>query len=296
MPTNRISRYRFLIVTTACGALLLGIGVAATATTSHATASTEDSRDQGHDDARRCPRDRIELLAHRGTGPGTRSVAGHAYTEDTVPAFEAAMAHGADGFETDYWPTRDEHIVSLHDAALDRTTDGSGPVGSRRWSYVRKLVTDSGAGVPTVTTVESGMARFGGLRQQEIKRGAYFSDHLLRRLLALDRRYIAPENLLITSSELQTLRRTHEIDPAIGIGYIVRSNIGRPDLAQLPTWVDVALIDLRAVDRTTVDRVHAAGHLLSVRGVDNIAQLHRAVAMGVDRVVTDHPERLGRVC
>lgn len=296
MPTQRISRCRSLIVVTVSGALLLGIGIAATATTSHATPSAEGSRDKGLDDARRCPRDRIELLAHRGTGPGTRSVAGHSYTEDTVPAFEVAMLHGADGFETDYWPTRDEHIVSLHDAELVRTTDGSGPVWSQRWSYVRKLVTDSGAGVPTVTTVESGMARFGGLRQQEIKRGAYFSDHLLRRLLALDRRYIAPEKLLITSSEPQTLRRTHEIDPAIGTGYIVRSSTGRPHFAHLPAWVTVALIDFHAADRTVVDRVHAAGHLLSVRGVENISQLHQAVAMGADRIVTDHPERLGRVC
>lgn len=295
MPTHRSSRYRPLIVMTVCGALLLGIGIAATATTSHATASAEGPQHQGLD-GRRCPRDRIVLLAHRGTGPGTRSVAGQSYTEDTVPAFEVAMAHGADGFETDYWPTRDDHVVSLHDADLVRTTDGSGPVRARRWSYVRTLVTESGAGVPTVTAVESGTARFGGLRQQEIKRGAYFSDHLLRRLLALDRRYIAPEDLLVTSSELETLRRIHEIDPAVGTGYIDRSDTGRPDVAQLPAWVDVALVDLQAADRTTVDRVHAAGHLLSVRGVDSVAQLHRAVALGVDRVVTDHPERLGRAC
>ena len=161
---------------------------------------------------------------------------------------------------------------------------------------VRGVVTPSGSGVPTVSTVESVMHRFGGLRQQEIKNGARFSRQLLERLFTVDRRYDSPGDVLITASEPQTLRRVHEIDPAFATGYIVRSSNGRPSLSALPSWLTYVLIDLRAADRAYVDRAHAAGHRISVRGVDSVSQLHRAVAMGVDRVVTDYPETLAHAC
>src|SRR4051794_9229232 len=87
---------------------------------------TEGSTAKTSPPASLCPRDRVSLIAHRGTGPGTRRVGERRYSENTVPAFEEAMRLGADGFETDYWPTRDGRILSNHDATLDRTTNGSG--------------------------------------------------------------------------------------------------------------------------------------------------------------------------
>src|SRR3954453_8382723 len=67
-----------------------------------------------------CVRPQVTLLAHPGTGPGTRWIDGKSFSEDTVPAFVEAMGSGADGFETDYWPTLDGRLVSHHDATLNR--------------------------------------------------------------------------------------------------------------------------------------------------------------------------------
>jgi glycerophosphoryl diester phosphodiesterase len=243
-----------------------------------------------------CPRARVVLVGHRGTGPGTRLIDGRFYTEDTLPAFRKAMALGADGFETDYWLTLDAHVVSNHDATLDRTTDGSGLIRSRLWEYVRALRTGSGATVPGLSRVERTMQGYGGLRQQEIKDGAEFSRAQLTWLLKLDRRYVPARHVLITSSEMRTLSRVHAIDPAIGTGLITRRSTARPSMSLLPAWLDVVLIDLRAADATYAEKVHAALHLLSVRNVDTVTDLHRAVALGADRVLTDFPERLARAC
>ena len=63
------------------------------------------------------------LCAHRGFN----AVA----PENSLPAFGAAVALGAQEIEFDLWETKDGEIVSIHDSKLDRVSDGTGFV----WDY-----------------------------------------------------------------------------------------------------------------------------------------------------------------
>ena len=54
-------------------------------------------------------------------------------------SFERALSLGADGIEFDVQMTRDGHAVVIHDALLERTTDGSGPVFDAVLDDVRSL-------------------------------------------------------------------------------------------------------------------------------------------------------------
>ena len=63
------------------------------------------------------------VYAHRG--------ASEAFAEHTRAAYLQAIADGADGVECDIHLTRDQHAVLLHDANLDRTSDGTRPVADR---------------------------------------------------------------------------------------------------------------------------------------------------------------------
>ena len=253
-------------------------------------------RTHGWISVRDCPRAQVVLVADRGTGPGTRTIDGRPYSEDTLPAFQKAMTSGADGFETDYWPTRDQRLVSNHDGSLDPATNGSGNIRDRRWAYVRSLRTRSGDPLPSLTSVETATDRFGGVRQQEIKQGAAFTDHLLASMIRLDRNRVGLRDVLITASDLRTLRRVNRLEPRVGTGLITRSRDGRPTVRRLPRWLDVVLIDLHAADRGYAAQVHAAGLALSVRNVNNSEQLQEAVALGSDRVVTNRPDVLGHLC
>jgi len=60
------------------------------------------------------------VIAHRGASAH--------HPENTLPAFRAAWDAGAQWVEADTQPTADGVPVVLHDADLDRTTSGSGPV------------------------------------------------------------------------------------------------------------------------------------------------------------------------
>ncbi|MDQ1622663.1 MAG: glycerophosphoryl diester phosphodiesterase [Actinomycetota bacterium] len=82
------------------------------------------------------------VYAHRGSSG--------AYAEHTRAAYLQAIADGADGVECDIHLTRDQHPVLLHDANLDRTSDGTGPVAERTLEQLRLLDFSSwkGARVP----------------------------------------------------------------------------------------------------------------------------------------------------
>ncbi|WP_427173289.1 glycerophosphodiester phosphodiesterase [Arthrobacter sp. 92] len=88
-------------------------------------------------------RTRPLVYAHRG--------ASAAFAEHTRAAYLRAIADGADGVECDVHLTRDQHVVLLHDANLDRTSDGTGPVADRTLDELRLLDFSSwkGARIPS---------------------------------------------------------------------------------------------------------------------------------------------------
>ena len=66
------------------------------------------------------------VVAHRG--------ASSTHPENTVAAFDAAVASGADVVELDVRLTSDGVPVVLHDANLSATTEGTGLVHQTGWS------------------------------------------------------------------------------------------------------------------------------------------------------------------
>jgi len=74
------------------------------------------------------------------------------WPENSLLAFRNALALGADFLELDVHLSRDDEVMVIHDATLDRTTDGSGPVRERTAAELRALhLKDRGA--PTAEPV-----------------------------------------------------------------------------------------------------------------------------------------------
>ncbi|MGP4042283.1 glycerophosphodiester phosphodiesterase [Gracilibacillus sp. D59] len=71
------------------------------------------------------------IYAHRGASK-------HA-PENTMPAFELAYKHGADGIETDVQLTKDNIPVLIHDEQLNRTTNGTGFVKDFTYNELNQL-------------------------------------------------------------------------------------------------------------------------------------------------------------
>lgn len=71
----------------------------------------------------------VAVIAHRGE---------HLHhPENTLPAFQAAIDAQADYFECDVRTTSDGRMVLMHDATVDRTTDGHGEVSKLTFDQIR---------------------------------------------------------------------------------------------------------------------------------------------------------------
>lgn len=85
------------------------------------------------------------LVGHRG--------ASGEYPENTLLAFDKALEQGADALEFDVRVTTEGIPVVIHDATVDRTTDGSGEVRALTLSELQVLDAGGGERVPTLTKV-----------------------------------------------------------------------------------------------------------------------------------------------
>jgi glycerophosphoryl diester phosphodiesterase len=77
------------------------------------------------------PERRVLHMAHQGGE--------FEFPSNTMYAFKRAVAEGADMLELDVHATADGRLAVIHDATVDRTTDGGGLVSETRWRRLKKL-------------------------------------------------------------------------------------------------------------------------------------------------------------
>lgn len=80
-------------------------------------------------------KNKIAVAGHRGYAAK--------YPENTIVSFKAAIDAGVDMIETDVHMTKDGRLVLIHDATVDRTTDGTGLVMEKTLAEIKAL--DAGA-------------------------------------------------------------------------------------------------------------------------------------------------------
>lgn len=80
----------------------------------------------------------VMVVAHRGCWKQT--------SENSIDAIEACVAFGIDMVELDVRATADGVLILMHDATVDRTTDGTGKVEELDWAYLKTLHLREGGG------------------------------------------------------------------------------------------------------------------------------------------------------
>jgi glycerophosphoryl diester phosphodiesterase len=110
--------------------------------------------------------DKVAIIGHRG--------ARNLWPENSLDGFRRTRALGIEGVEFDVHPARDGTLVVIHDATLERTTEGQGPVADRTAAELAatKLRGGGGAGVPTLDEVLDVFAGSGMELHIEIKTDA----------------------------------------------------------------------------------------------------------------------------
>src|SRR5215467_6445718 len=88
------------------------------------------------------PPNGVWVVGHRGF----KAVA----PENTIASFEAAVGVGTDYMELDVHQTKDGELILMHDAKVDRTTNGKGAVQNLTFAEIRKLDAGHGQQIPTL--------------------------------------------------------------------------------------------------------------------------------------------------
>ncbi|MBX9791158.1 MAG: glycerophosphodiester phosphodiesterase family protein [Pirellulales bacterium] len=213
--------------------------------------------------------------------------------ENTLAALEKAIALGADFVEFDVRLTSDKQAVLLHDATLDRTTNGLGPVAALALADVQKLDAGSWFGQPfanaRVPTLDEFLTAIRG-----------------RAKLYFDAKNIPPEQLA------EALARYGLVDDTVvfqGPAYLAKLRAIEPRIRRMPPLYRPEQLD-KLIETVAPYAVDAAWENLSAeliarcheRGVqvfsdgieESVADYARAIGWGIDLIQTDHPLRVLR--
>ena len=208
--------------------------------------------------------------------------------ENTLRSFVAAEQGGLDVIELDLHLSKDGALVVMHDADVDRTTDGTGPIAERTLGELRTLDAGRGERVPVFEEVLDAVK---SPVQAEIK------DLAAARALAevMHRRNLV-ERVEVSSFHDEAIAEIARLVPGVRTA-LIASRFG-PDVVERATEAGAETVCLN-IRRLTLEVVEAARKAdLKIIGwvVNTQDQLRLVRALGLDGATTDYPEikRTGR--
>ena len=228
------------------------------------------------------------ILAHRG--------AARLAVENTLEAFVAASALGADGVELDVHRTADGGLVVHHDA-------GAGGVGV----LAERTEADIRAARPEIPTLEEALdACAGMLVNVEVKNLPGDADYdpterVAAGVVDLLSRRGRRDDVLVSSFNLASADRVRELDGTIPTGFLTLVGMDPVDGVEVAHAHGHHAVhpDVRALvgdaATTTVARAHELGLAVNVWTVNAEAEMQRLAAAGVDAIITDFPDVARRV-
>jgi glycerophosphoryl diester phosphodiesterase len=217
---------------------------------------------------------------------GHRGVMG-SEPENTLRSFRRAIEYWCDEIELDLRVTSDDQLIVLHDATVDRTTNGTGPVEELTFDELRTLDAGSGEQVPTwAETIEVVGVRI----QAEVK--AARAVPLLVESLQADPSLA--ERTMVTSSKAEILLAVRRAMPSASTGLIFGRTPDVADVLALTRAAEAgwALCGIAGLTVEGVAELHREGLQVTAWPVPDASVLARAVELGVDGITTDHPDRL----
>lgn len=231
-------------------------------------------------------------IAHRG--------AGKLAPENTLAAFRLGAAHGWRAFECDVKLSADGVPFLLHDATLERTTDGQGTAGESSWSELSQRDAGSwhsrahaGEPLPTLRAIARFMRSNGFALDLEIKPTPGLEHATGVAVAAACAELWAGDAppLLFTSFRPEALLGALQTAPAVPRALLLDT--------LWPDWQAVAqrlgcigvVCNHRLVDASLVDTLERAGLCLACYTVNEPADAERLLDLGVDGLITDAVDR-----
>ena len=220
-------------------------------------------------------------------------------TENTMAAFENAVALGYRYLETDVRVTADGVALAFHDATLDRVTDRRGRIDALPWTVVRGARVAGGEPIPLLADLLAAWPDVCVNIDVKAERTIAATVDAIRRTGTVRRVCVAA----FSGRRVAAVRRElgSELCTALGPRDALRLRLPGPlERRAGPVRGRCAQVPARVGRRPFVDaRYLAAAHRLGLQvhawTVNEEAEMHRLLDLGVDGIMTDRADLLRKV-
>ena len=245
------------------------------------------------------PDDRMaypRVCAHRGFN----TVA----PENSMPAFGAAVALGADEIEFDLWVTKDGEVVSCHDKVLDRVSTGTGVIYEH--TYQELLEFDFGVkhskefeGLK-ILKFEEILQKFAchtimNIHIKVVDNQCEYDPEAMRKIIDLIDKYDCRKYVYFMCGNDNVLRLASEMAPdicrCVGAGDAPWEMVER---ALKYGCKKIQLFKGR-FDQAMIDKAHEHGIICNVFWSDDEKETEEYLAMGIDTILTNDYQRIAQV-
>jgi glycerophosphoryl diester phosphodiesterase len=241
-----------------------------------------------HDDIMKYPR----VCAHRGFN----TVA----PENSLPAFGAAVAMGAEEIEFDLWFTKDGEVVSIHDPTLERVSNGTGKV----WEYTLEELRGFDFGAKhgsafagmRIPTFEDILKKFSChcVMNIHLKTEGERPEYLYK-VVDLIHKYDCEKYVYFMTGDDKLLERLQREFPHIprccGAGG------GAWEIVDRAIRFGCSKVQLFKpyFDQAMIDKAHANGIICNVFWSDDPEETQKFLDMGIDTILTNDYNRIANV-
>ncbi len=242
------------------------------------------------------------VIAHRGAS-GTAP-------ENTLAAFEKGVAFGAHQIELDVHLSKDGEVIVIHDATVDRTTNGTGKVEELTLAELKKL--DAGSwkdpafANEKLPTLDEALKQVNGRAKVliEFKHGDKLYEGIEQKVIDIVRQNQAESWIVYQSFHPKVIDKLTTLQTQVPVYLLI---VGRMPL--LPFYYDDAIRfgspfsrwkgkvkginpNERFATSAFINKAHKNGFEVFVWTVNKTEDMDKLKARGVDGLITNYPEKL----
>lgn len=250
------------------------------------------------------------VIAHQG---GERL-----FPSETMFTFAQAVALGVDVLEMDVHSTADGVLVLMHDATVDRTTNGRGAIKEMTFAEIQTLdagyywTDDDGQTYPyrdqgiVVPALEEVFQTYPDMRYNiEIKQQ---EPSIVRPFCDLIHQYQKQDQVLMATFHAEVMAEFRQVCPDVATAMVEQeilplwllSKVGLEELyspageaIQAPLTFSLPVFgEVDVMTGQFIEAAHRRNVQVHAWTVDDPADMERLIAAGIDGIITDRPDRL----
>lgn len=216
--------------------------------------------------------------------------------ENSMPAFGAAVAMGADEIEFDLWPTKDKEVVSCHDRKLDRVSDGTGFIYDYTYEELLKFDFGSKFGEKfkglRIIKFEEILKKLSchtimNIHIKTVVKGQKTDEDYLKKIIDLIYKYDAQKHVYFMTGDDLMMEQLRDLAPEIC--RCMGAGGGRWEIVDRAIKYGCQKVQLFKpyFNQEMIDKAHANGIRCNVFFADHPEEAQKYLDMGIDTILTN---------